>query len=150
MTDKSTTAPFLQEPEIASPAPSPGLPKIPLSCLYWRGHSALPMAGLQEPLLILSPPQAAVGTEVLGSQSSCPDAAGPHSILRPSQQGGSVFTCCDHSPLSLMLVTCTAHLHGHLKHSPWVLCFFPGLTSISDLCTCHCCFICCCIPGSQI
>lgn len=35
MTDKSTTVPFLQEPEIASPAPSPGLPKIPLSCPYW-------------------------------------------------------------------------------------------------------------------
>lgn len=140
MTDKSTTAPFLQEPEIASPAPSPGLPKIPLSCLYWRGHSALPMAGLQEPLLILSPPQAAVGTEVLGSQSSCPDAAGPHPILCPSQQGGSVFTCwTDHSPPPWTP-----------QHSPWVLCFFPGLTSISDLCTWHCCFICCCIPGSQI
>lgn len=100
------------------------------------------MAELQEPLLILSLPQAAVGTEVLGSQSSCPDAAGPHPILHPPRQGGSVFTCwTDHSPLSLMLVTCTAHLHGHLstplgyfvsfRASSVYLTFVPGTAVLS-------------------
>lgn len=100
------------------------------------------MAELQEPLLMLSHPQAAVGTEVLASRSSCPDVAGPHPILHPSQQGGSVFTCwTDHSRLALMLVTCAAHLHGHLstplgyfvsfQASPVYLTSVPGTAVLS-------------------